>query len=439
MIRRYKSRVFYGWWMVAAATAIQLLTAGLLMQSYGAYVAVLQTDRGWSKTALAGAFSFIQVIAGLLGPFQGLVMDRGGTRLTMRIGFVIFGLGFIALSQIQTLWQFYLAFMLLAVGFSFTAFFPLTVALVNWFERKRARVLATMSLGFAGGGLVVPLIAFSLEHWGWRETAFASGILMMVIGIPLAQVMRRRPEDYGEVPDGIREPEPSPVAEVNVPATPVAAATGGRTRDFTLREAMHTPAFWLISLGHGSALFVVGAVQVHVISHLKEDMGYSVGAASLVVTLLTVFQITGMLVGGTIGDRIDKRILAAICMFMHMVGMLMVAFATNVLMVVGFAVLHGIAWGARGPMMQAIRADYFGRTYFGAIMGVSTTLILFGQVGGPLFAGFMADQTGSYVEGFSILAVLAGLGSGFFIFAKRPTLPEGASLLDRQAEPVSGG
>jgi MFS family permease len=362
----------------------------------------------------------------------------------MRFGFVVFGVGFILLSQVQSLWQYYAVFVLMAIGFSSTAFFPLTVAMVNWFERKRARVLATMSLGFAGGGLLVPVIAYSLEHWGWRETAFASGILMIVVGIPLAQVMRRRPEDYGEVVDGIREPEPVADVQAQVASTaPVRrepTETNNRpSRDFTLREAMHTPAFWLISLGHGSALFVVGAVSVHVISHLKEDLGYSVGAAALVVTLMTVFQIGGMLIGGAIGDRVDKRMLAATCMFMHMIGMLLVAFAVNVIMVIAFAVLHGLAWGARGPMMQAMRADYFGRTHFGAIMGVSTTLIIFGQVGGPLFAGFMADRTGSYELGFSILAVLAGLGSGFFIFAKRPVLPERPTLGERQAQPASGG
>jgi MFS family permease len=89
--------------------------------------------------------------------------------------------------------------------------------------------------------------------------------------------------------------------------------------------------------------------------------------------------------------------------------------------------------------MQAIRADYFGRTYFGAIMGFSTTLIIFGQVGGPLIAGIMADQTGDYVLGFSVLAVLSGLGSGFFIFAKPPVHPSLAAVPERRPEPVSGG
>jgi MFS family permease len=237
---------------------------------------------------------------------------------------------------------------------------------------------------------------------------------MIVVGLPLSSVMRRRPEDHGEVPDGIRDPAPSEPVNFEPPLE----------RDFTAREALRTPAFWLISLGHGSALLVVGAVSLHLISHLKEDVGYSVGAASLAVTLMTSMQIAGMLIGGAIGDRFDKRMICAVCMFMHMGGMLLLAYATALPMVVAFAVLHGLAWGIRGPLMQAIRADYFGRSSFGVIMGISTTIIMVGQIIGPLFAGFMADATDSYVTGFTILAVLSGLGSGFFIFARRPTLPE---------------
>jgi MFS family permease len=413
MIRRHTSRVFYGWWMVLAAFGVQLLAAGLLFQSYGAYVAVLQEQRGWSKTALSGAFSLTQLVAGMVGPFQGVVMDRIGPRNIMRVGFVLFGAGLMLLSQVDSLYGYYAVFVVIALGFAMSGFFPITVALVNWFEAKRARVLSIMSLGFAVGGLLVPLVALSLEQFGWRSTAFASGLIMIVAGVPLASVMRRRPEDYGEVPDGIRTPEPS-VRRFEPPLE----------RDFTAREAIRTPAFWLISLGHGSALLVVGAVSVHLISHLKEDLGYSVGQASLVVTLMTSMQVAGMLIGAAIGDRFDKRLICAVCMLMHMAGMLLVTFGISVLMIVAFAVLHGLAWGIRGPLMQAIRADYFGRTSFGVIMGISTTIIMVGQIGGPMFAGIMADISGDYALGFSVLAVISGLGSGFFIFARRPALPE---------------
>src|SRR5688572_16744296 len=417
MNRFSSNRIFYGWYMVAAGFAVQLLTGVLLMQSYGAHVAVLQEDKGWSKTALAGAFSFTQLIGGLIGPVQGQVMDRIGPRASMRFGFIALGIGFMAISQVNTLLQYYAAFTLIAIGIACCAFFPLTVSLVNWFERKRARVLSTMSLGFAVGGLLVPLVAFSLDEFGWRNTFFASGVISIVVGLPLAQVMRHKPEDYGEYVDGMPP-------EKDVQASSAPSATLNRPeRDFTLKEAMRTPAFWLISFGHGSALLVVGAVSVHVISHLKDDLDYSVGAASLVITLMTIFQVVGMVAGGALGDKIEKRTIAAACMFMHMLGLLLVAYATNVGMVIAFAALHGFAWGARGPLMQAIRADYFGRSSFGAIMGASTTIFMWGQIAGPLLAGLIADATGDYVTGFTVLAVLAGMGSGFFIFARRPVPP----------------
>jgi MFS family permease len=110
-------------------------------------------------------------------------------------------------------------------------------------------------------------------------------------------------------------------------------------------------------------------------------------------------------------------------MGMHMTGLLLVAYATMLPMVVAFAVLHGLAWGVRGPLMQAMRADYFGTASFGVIMGLSSLIVMFGNTAGPLVAGILADRTGSYEAGFTVLAVLAGLGSIFFLLAVRPPPP----------------
>jgi sugar phosphate permease len=419
VISRLRGRVFYGWWMVTAGFGIQLLAAGLLGQSYGAYLVLLRDDFGWSKTALSGAYSLQQLESGLLGPVQGWIIDRFGPRAIMRVGLVIFGVGFMLLSQVQSLPAFYAVILTMAIGNTLSGFFPLTVAIVNWFERQRARALSTMSLGLAVGGLVVPLVAYSLETLGWRGTAFASGVMIIAIGLPLAQVIRRRPEDYGEVMDGHRYR-----ARVAAAPDPRPRPSLSPSRDFTAREAIRTPAFWLISLGHGSALLVVTAVNVHVVSHLKEDVGYSLAAASLVVTLMTAFQVAGMIIGGIVGDRFDKRLIAVVCMAMHTAGLLLVAYAVALPMVVAFAVLHGLAWGIRGPLMQAIRADYFGRSAFGVIMGFSSMIVVLGTITGPLVAGVLADSTGSYETGFTVLALLAGLGSVFFLLARRPAPPQ---------------
>ena len=227
-------------------------------------------------------------------------------------------------------------------------------------------------------------------------------------------VMRSRPEDHGETVDGL-PPAPGSASR--------ARGRGIARRDFTAREALRTQAFWLISLGHGFALLVVVAVNVHAITHMKEGLGYSVAQASLVITLVTACQFCGVMIGWVIGDRFEKRIVAAACMLMHAAGLLMLTYATGVAMVIAFAALHGVAWGLRGPFMQAIRADYFGRSAIGMIIGLSSLIIVIGQIGGPMIAGRLADATGNYRAGFTVLALLAGLGSLFFLLAKRPAPP----------------
>jgi len=184
--------------------------------------------------------------------------------------------------------------------------------------------------------------------------------------------------------------------------------------------ALRTGAFWLISLGHGFSLFVVSAVNVHAITHMKEGLGYSLAAASLVFALVTVGQFFGVMLGWVIGERFDKRLVAAACMLMHAAGLLMLTYATGPVILAISALVHGTAWGLRGPFMQAIRADYFGRRSIGMIIGLSSLITVFGQIGGPIIAGAFADWTGNYRAGFTLLAVLAGLGSLFFLLAKPP-------------------
>ena len=412
------ARLFYGWRMVGAATGMQFLQAALVNNAFGAYVAVLADERGWSKTALSGAAALQQMEAALLGPVLGWLLDRFGPQVFIRAGIFFLGGGLMLLSTVDSLAGFYGAFVVIAVGSSLAGFFPLNVALIHWFERFRARALSSMSLGLAFGGIATPVVAWSLQTYGWRPTAFYSGVLAIVIGFPLAMVMRNKPEEYGLKVDGLPERTSAAELERTMGGTPRPI-----TRDFTAREALRTPAFWLLSLGHGFALFTVHTVLVHAITHLKEGLGYSIATAAMVMALVTAFQIVGVMVGWAIGDRFDKRRISAACMLAHAAGLLLLTYAFHMWMLVAFAVLHGTAWGLRGPFMQAIRADFFGRAAIGMILGLSYMIIIIGQMGGPLIAGAFADAHGNYRFGFTLLAVLAGLGSFFFLLAKKPSRP----------------
>jgi len=113
-----------------------------------------------------------------------------------------------------------------------------------------------------------------------------------------------------------------------------------------------------------------------------------------------------------------------LAMIGHAAGLLVLTFAVNHLMIWAFVPLHGLAWGLRGPLMQSMRADYFGPTNFGTIMGFSSMIVMLGMITGPLLAGFMRDQTDTYTAGFTVLAIAAGLGSIFFYLATPPAPPE---------------
>ena len=192
---------------------------------------------------------------------------------------------------------------------------------------------------------------------------------------------------------------------------------------FTAREAMRTPAFWLLSMGHSMALLTVGAVSLHLVPHIMETVGLSITAASTAVAVMTVFNIIGQVGGGVVSDRFSKRYMAAIAMLVHCAGLIILANATTIIPVYVFAVLHGTAWGVRGPLMTTIRADYFGRASFATIMGFSSLVVMLGMTGGPLFAGFMADIFDGYRIPFMIIAAITGLGCFFFAIARPPKPP----------------
>ena len=411
-----RGQVFYGWWIVGAGFVLEALMGALLFHAYGAYVVLLRGEFGWSKTMFSAAFSMARAESGILGPIQGWLTDRFGPRTMIRIGMIVFGVGFILFSQIRSPFTFFVTFFLIALGSSLGGYLPIAVAIVAWFRRCRSLALSISSTGMPVGGLLTPVVALALTGFGWRWTAFLSGVLILVVGLPIARLVHHRPEPRGEWPDG-------------EPPAPAGTATGDRRSasaagvDFTPREAMRTPVLWYISLGHGSALLVVSAVTVHLIVHVTEGLGYSLQQATAVVALLTVMQAAGQLGGGWAGDRFSKRAIVVGCMVAHAAGLLLLASATAFSAVAAFAVLHGLAWGIRGPLMSAIRADYFGSASFGTITGISSMVVMFGMVGGPIIAGVLADRTGSYEMGFRILAGLAALGSIFFVLARRPSPP----------------
>ncbi len=413
-------RIFYGWWIVVGGFIIQLLVGALLFHPFGLYVVKLEEEFGWSRTRLSIAFSLARVEDGLLGPLQGWLLDRFGPRIVMATGVLIFGFGFFAFARMNSLTTFYVTFVVMAIGAALAGFLSVTTAIVNWFVRRRTMAVGIGLIGVAFGGLLQPGMAALLDSVGWRGTSIISGVIVLAVGLPASLLVRHRPEPYGLLPDGDTAPPPAASAD-GAPAG--AVATAAPEVSFTPREALRARSFWLISAAHAAALLVVSAVQVHFVAHVKELLDYSSGEAALFISALTVMTIVGQLSGGWLGDRFSSRLLIGICMLGHGAALLLLTFASSAFMVLGFTVLHGLAWGVRGPVILSMRAEYFGRASYGMIMGLSSLVVATGMVIGPVLAGAIYDATGSYEVGFTILAVVAAVSSLLMVFVSRPQLP----------------
>ena len=419
-------RLFYGWYIAATGFVSQLLLGVLIFHSFGAYVTLMQADFGWDRTTFSLAFAVQRIESGLLGPLQGWVVDRYGPRLVMLFGLALLAAGFFLLSAVQSRATFYLAFLLIAIGSSLGSFLSLVVAIVNWFRRRRSLAVGMISTGFAAGGLFATPAALAIEGLGWRAAAFASGLLVLAIAVPLAFVVRHRPEDHGLLPDGA----PSRRALAGDPDDP---DEDGMERGLTIREALRTPAFWYISFGQASALLVIGALMVHLVVFVDEDLGFGLGLAAFAITIQTLGQIAGQLLGAFLGDRWPKRPLIVCALLGHSLAIFLLALSSSgtLWLVYLAAAINGTAWGLRAPLLTAIRADYFGRRSFGMIMGFSSLVIMLGMITGPTLAGVMYDRTGSYQAGFLALALGAALGSMLFVLARPPRAGAGAAGLRR--------
>lgn len=430
-----RGRVFYGWYIVAGGIVINMLMGGLVMHSFNFYVAELKNEFLWSATLFGIAFMITRIESGVLGPIQGWLIDRFGPQTMMRIGILSTTIGLLAFSRLWSEGTFIAFYFIVAIGASVGGFMTVSVSVVTWFERKRSRALGFMSTGFALGGFMTPVVSALMENIGWRSTAIVSAIILFVVGQILATLFVRQPQDKGLLKDG------EPVPENGSPSRPLLPTNPHRHRDFSVREAMRTKAFWGLALAHGAPLLVVSGVFVHFASLVIEIDGLTVVHASAAYTAMNVAQLGGQLGMGYLGDKFSKRLLLIPAMIGHAGAAVMLAFASSFEMVMLAAIINGLAWGSRAPLITALRADYFGASNFGKIMGWSSVVMSTFMTVGGFLSGVLFDATGSYTVPFLVLGIGALTGVIWVAMSGRPRLPGvrvvTASGALRRAQPIA--
>jgi len=410
-----KGRVFYGWWIVAACFMVYMWGAGTFFYGFTAFFDHIRNDFQWGATVTSVAFALRSAESGVADILIGFLVDRFGPRSLMTVGIISMGAGFVCLGFIDSLWSFYASMALIAIGLSSTLGPVGVTAVVNWFVRKRGRAVGILMAGAGAGGILVLPISWSINAVGWRTTAIIMGVATWVLLIPLTRVVRHKPEQYGYLPDGDQPGEEAPE---------IAAQQSEETgHEFSVKEALRTRTFWLLSLSYATALTALLAVTLHIIPYLtSDDVGLSDGTAALMVALMTVSSIAGRLGFGWLGDYFPKRYVIAVCFFLQAVAVLFFAYCGSLWMAILFVCIFGPAYGGSIPLRAVIQADYFGRKAFGAIFGIVMAIgTLLGMVS-PVFAGAVVDATGSYRIAWMVLALVVAVSVPLILLARPPSL-----------------
>ncbi|HWQ12837.1 MAG TPA: MFS transporter [Roseiflexaceae bacterium] len=397
LVRPLAARYYYGWVMLVAVSATEVVSWGILYYAFAVFVAPMQAALGWSQVAIGGAFSLALLCSGLAAVPLGRWLDRHGPRASMTAGSVLGSLLLVAWSSVQSLWAFYLILAGMGVAMAAVLYEPAFAIVATWFRRQRGRALTVLTFcGAWASFLFIPLSAWLVQALGWRQALLAlAGILAAATIPPHLILLRRRPQDLGQLPDG------APAEG----AAPHAAAPA--ERGVLARDALREPGFWWLSLAFAVSTFASVALTMHLIPYLVAR-GHSQGFAATVAGLFGLMSLAGRLLLGPLGDRYPRRWVTAGLMAMQLAGLAVLALAPTALGALVYVALFGAGTGTMTIMRAALLAERYGAASYGSISGAQSAVLAAARTLAPLGASLLASLPAGYP---ALLWTLAGLSA----------------------------
>lgn len=418
-----QGRFFYGWIVVAVASVQGMFGNGTISSGFPIFFLPIQRDLNISYTSMSLVFSLGRAEGGLGGPIVGYLVDRFGARPMILIGGLLASTGIMLVSRAENYWQFILLFVgVVSVGKTAGLGQTLMAVVNQWFVRRKSLALSTLMTSFAGGGaIVVPVLGWGIANHGWRPTLFFMGAFMIVITLFVSATLRSRPEDMGLNPDG----DPAPA-----PTTDDAESKGKQQpltdKDFTVREAIRTSAFWFMLLGLTVRVSATNAIIIHLFPILQ-DAGLTEQRAAVFVSVMFFVAIPLRFGLGVAGDYVSPRYILFFGMLAPAIGLFGLLLVDGIVGIMAFMVGLAIVEGITSANWIMV-GNYFGRARFASLMGFMSIFHNIGMVVSPIFSGKIRDITGEYDLVLMTFAPLFVIGSVAFLFARRPKLNRASTI-----------
>jgi MFS family permease len=395
-----QKRFYYGWKIVLALSLTELTSWGILYYAFAVVAVPMQSELGWSRVAVNGAFSLALLIAGLAALPIGRWVDAHGTRALMTAGSCAAVGLVLAWSQVTRLWMFYLIWSGMGLALAALLYEPAFAAIATWFRYGRARALTVLTFfGGLASLIFIPLTERLIRASGWRHALVVLATIQAAVTIlPHALVLRRRPSDLGLLPDGL------PISS-HTTATSAASEVS-----ISLRVALAGTTFWWLAAAFALSIAATIAVTVSLIPHLLVH-GYDSGFAALTTGALGALSVCGRLASVPFGQRLSRQTLAVALFGLQAIALVLLLQVNSRLGVVAFVVLFGASSGALTPLRASLLAEHYGPAAYGAINGAQALLLTLARAVAPVGVGLLYNTQNSYVPVYWLLVALSTLAA----------------------------
>lgn len=359
-------------------------------------------------------FTLFFICSAISAPFSGRMVHRYGARKVVSMGALSSCIGYILLSQLNGIWQYYVGYALIGTGVAATGLVITTLIISNWFIRRRGMAIGAMSMGAGTAGMIfTPLvIVYLLPNLGWSHTYLTFAAITGGLAIPLAAlVIRTHPADVGLLPDGRDASEVVGIAEDR------ALAKEG----LPFKSALATQSFWLLAV----AIFFISShmgVMQNQIPHL-EDLGFVAGIVASAMSIVAVMSTIGTLVFGWLCDKIKVKTAAIIAVTLLTVSIILlinINIDSPAWLIWTYATILGLGIGGWMPIMSLLASANFGLLSYGTIYGALSAFQSIGAGTAPILSGYLFDRTGTYEWAFIITAIVIALGIPTILAIRRP-------------------
>jgi MFS family permease len=419
---------FYGWINLAVVGAIGVM-GGFYIASFSYFMPFLIDDFGWLYGTISWGATINLIAMGFCGPVAGFFIIKFGARRAIVLGNFLGFAGYFLLYFHTHLWQLFLGQgLLVGTAAGLGGMLATTTVVNNWFVKKRSLGLGiALGTGGAGGIFMGPSIVAFIEAYGWRNAYMAISLLVLVFAVIIPGILiRNKPEDLGQVPDGSARSK-TPAGDQKLVPPKAAYKT---PVDFTTGEAIRTRCLWLLIAYYIMNMLAMNALMAHQVNYLI-DIGFSAIVASFALSVMVGLMTFSQFVTGFLGMKFNIHSIAIWAEVLKAIGIVILVSTRSLPFVFVYMIVLGLSFGAMIVSMMNILPNYFGISHYPSIMGFARLFFaIIGSFGAPI-AGYIKDTTGGFIPAFQGVIVIILLGIVCLALAKPPVHP---SLKAQQPE-----